>query len=127
MTFLYKVSIFNYSIKFMLANPNSQISSTSTSSLKITQHATFTVVLTNDGGVCDSWQSWERLCLVWGEQESRKLRHTLTRMQLKLPRTPTHPHTHIYTYTQTHTHPDLACCSFKLGHREDDGSSTVVS
>lgn len=27
--------------------------------LKIPWHATFTAVLTSDGGVCESWPSWE--------------------------------------------------------------------
>lgn len=53
-----------------------------------------------------------------GEQESRKLRHTLTSTQLRLHHSPTLSHTHV--------HPDLACCSFKLGHSGDDGSHTAV-
>lgn len=38
--------------------------------LKIPQHATFTAVLTSDGGVCESWQSCERLRLVWGSRRA---------------------------------------------------------
>lgn len=85
--------------------------------LKIPRHATFTAVLTSDGGVCESWPSWELLRLVWGSRRAESWgTHWLacgskasSVIQLLTP-----PHADVHT-------PSLSVLLIQECHSEDDG------
>lgn len=110
---------------FLPANSNSQISLTTTLSPKIPQHATFIEVLTSDGGVCESWQSWEPLCLVWGSRRAESW-GTQTGMQLRLPRSPTNSHTHTHSLTWLAAHSSLVTVGM-MAHMQQSHDVTAAA